>query len=76
MSNGAKIGGWILTGGGGLWTAGALLFGLALALATDGDSPSTLGEKTFIALFFGGCVAIPGVIALVIGLVLLNGRRA
>ena len=72
MANARTIGGWILTGGGGLWIVGALLFGLALALATDGSSPSTLGEKTFILLFFGGCIAIPGIIALIIGLILLR----
>lgn len=76
MANGKTIGGWILAGGGGLWIAGALLFGLTLALTTDGDGPSTLGEKAFILLFFGGCVAIPGIVALVIGLVLLRRPAA
>lgn len=76
MASGRTIGGWILTGGGAVWIVGALLFGLSLALATDGSSPSTLGEKAFILLLFGGCIAIPGIIALVIGLVLLKGRAA
>lgn len=68
--------GWVLTGLGGLWTLGALLFGLALALATDGSAPSTLPEKLFIVALFGGFAALPGIGALIVGLVLLRGRRA
>ncbi|MDO9337163.1 MAG: hypothetical protein Q7T61_12235 [Caulobacter sp.] len=74
MADARRITGWVLAVPGGIWTLGALLFGLALALATDGDSPSTAGEKLFIVLLFGGMAAIPGIVALVVGIVLLRKR--